>query len=95
LAKEETPEIVSDAIKNSTVNNEITDKSVGFYNDKVNTNFGGSLHLGKSHIITELSGRMKRVIFATRCGKHIVHICVQSRCDTLSVVAEALVMKIH
>jgi hypothetical protein len=40
---------------------------------------------GKAEVIPKLNDRMNRDIVAIGCGVHVMHKCVQSGCDMLSI----------
>jgi hypothetical protein len=68
---------------------------VGFCGDNCNTEIVGAKGKGENSVYTPLRKVIRRNIVGVDCGAHIVHNCLQTVIDVLSIGIDALVVKIY
>ncbi|GBN95378.1 hypothetical protein AVEN_144828-1 [Araneus ventricosus] len=85
----ETSEILTNHLCSVLFRNDLNNKVVGFCGDNCNTNFGGVKRAGQKNVFHRLKNSLGREINGIGCGAHIVHNCVQTTVDSLSIDIEA------
>ena len=91
----ETADIITNCLVSTLKKNDLTQKIVAYCGDNCNTNFGGVKRKGKNNVFSYLKKELGRNIVGVGCGAHIVHNCIQTAVDVLSIEVEALVVKIY
>lgn len=90
----ETSGIIVNAIVNLVKKFNIEEKTMCFWGDNTNSNFGGAQCCGKHTVLTQLRNLWSRNVLWIGCGAHIIHNCVQTNCNILPMERETLFVKV-
>jgi hypothetical protein len=90
----ETSDIIINAIVNSVKEFNIEDKTMCFWGDNTNSDFGGAQCHGKHTVPTQLRNLRSRSVLRIGCGAHIIHNCIQTNCNILPIERETVFVKI-